>query len=175
LTTKPGRNEADGLSRAFASGAITGQAITPPRTINPREKGHEAVIQITTLRQFDRAKLRASAGKLTVSPSTLLRQYRVTNEEKGVTYRVDFYKASDGRKFATCECAGAQGGHVCKHMGAALPVHLEIMMTLESIEGMRERKAAARFFTPNPAFDPAPGKFTDPEGADADCDPANWQ
>jgi len=51
-------------------------------------------------------------------------------------------------------------------------------MTLEGIEGMREKKAAAsRFFTPNPAFDPepAPGKFTDPESADADCDPANWQ
>lgn len=136
------------------------------------------MIQITTLRQFDRAKLRASAGKLTVAPSSLLRQYRVTNEEKGVTYRVDFYKAADGRKYATCECAGAKGGHICKHMGAALPVHLEIMLTLEGIQDMRERKAtASRFFTKNPAFDPepAPGKFTDPEGADADCDPANWQ
>ena len=136
------------------------------------------MLQITSLRQFDRAKLRASAGKLTVSPSSLLRQYRVTNEEKGVTYRVDFFKSADGRKFATCECAGAKGGFVCKHMGAALPVHLEIMMTLEGIQKMKaEGPRGSRFFTPNPAFDPepAPGKFTDPEGADADCDPANWQ
>ena len=133
------------------------------------------MIQITSLRQFDRAKLRASAGKLTVAPSSLLRQYRVTNEEKNVTYRVDFYKAIDGRKFATCECLGAQGGHICKHMGAALPVHLEIMLTLEKIQGMKEARGASRFFTKNPAFDPEPDKWSDPESADADCDEANWQ
>ena len=134
------------------------------------------MIQITSLSQFNRAKLCASAGKLTVNQSTLLRQYRVTNEEKGVTYRVDFYKAIDGRKFANCECAGAKGGHICKHMGAALPVHLELMLTLERL-GQLKKVRGSRFFTPNPAFDPEPaaGKFTDPEGADADCDPANWQ
>lgn len=132
------------------------------------------MIQITSLKQFNRAKLRASAGKLTVAQSTLLRQYRVTNEEKGVTYRVDFYKAVDGRKYATCECAGAKAGFICKHMGAALPVHLELMLTLESLGQLKQR---ARPFTPNPAFDPEPaaGKFTDAENADADCDPINWQ
>ena len=134
------------------------------------------MIQITSLKQFDRAKLRASAGRLKVQPSSLLRQYRVTNEEKGVTYRVDFYRASGGCKFATCECAGAKAGFVCKHMGAALPMHLELMLTVEArAEKAEGRKAAAAFFTPNTAFDPAPGKFTDPESADADCDPANWQ
>jgi uncharacterized Zn finger protein len=133
------------------------------------------MIQITNLSQFNRAKLRASAGRLTATTSTVWRVYRVTNEEKGVTYRVSFWRDRAGRKWATCECAGAQGGHVCKHMGAALPMHLELMLT---VEGRAERKAKAGALPrlpPNPAFEPAPGKFTDPEGADADCDEANWQ
>lgn len=85
------------------------------------------MIQITSFNQFDRAAARAAAGNFTVAPSTLLRQYRVTNNDKGVTYRVDFYKASDGRKFVTCECAGGQSGGICKHAAAALPVHIQTM------------------------------------------------
>ena len=134
------------------------------------------MIQITNLSQFNRAKLRASAGKLTATTSTVWRVYRVTNEEKGVTYRVSFWRDRAGRKWTTCECAGAQAGFVCKHMGAALPMHLELMLTVEArAERAEGRKAAAAFFTPNPAFEPAPGKFTDPEDADADCDSINWQ
>jgi len=139
------------------------------------------MIQITNLRQFDRAKLRASVGQLTVTTSTVWRVYRVTNEEKGATYRVSFWRDRAGRRWAACDCLGAQGGHVCKHMGAALPTHLELMLAVEG----RERKAAEREagagtlprLTYNPASDaePAPGKFTDPGGADADCDPINWQ
>ncbi len=130
------------------------------------------MIFISNLRQFDRAKLRASVGKLTVTTSTVWRVYRVTNEEKNVTYRVSFWRDRDGRRWATCDCLGAQGGHVCKHMGAALPTHLELMLAVEAREGREaERKAGAAAlprFTPNPAFDE--------EDADlADCDPANWQ
>ena len=84
--------------------------------------------------QFARAAARVATSGLTVEPSTLLRQYRVTNNEKGVTYRVDVYRASDGRKFVTCECLGGQSGRVCKHMAAALPLHLQTM---------REHHAAA--------------------------------
>ena len=128
------------------------------------------MIQITALSQFNRAKLRASAGKLTVTTSTVWRVYRVTNEEKGVTYRVSFWRDRDGRKWATCECAGAQGGYVCKHMGAALPMHLELMLTAEArAEKAAERKATpAVFFQRNPAFD-------EPDADIPDCDEANWQ
>ena len=42
------------------------------------------MIQITNLSQFNRAKLRASAGKFTATTSTVWRVYRVRNEEKGV-------------------------------------------------------------------------------------------
>ena len=136
------------------------------------------MIQITALNQFNRAKLRASVGKLTVTTSTVWRVYRVTNEEKGVTYRVSFWRDRDGRRWATCDCLGAQGGHVCKHMGAALPTHLELMLAVEGREAAAERKGAAATLprvTYNPAFDPEPDKWSDPEGADLDCDAANWQ
>ena len=43
------------------------------------------MIQIANLSQFNRAKLRASAGKLNATTSTVWRVYRATNEEKGVT------------------------------------------------------------------------------------------
>ena len=59
------------------------------------------MIFINSLQQFDRAKLRASVGKLTVTTSTVWRVYRVTNEEKQVTYRVSFWRdrarAASGR------------------------------------------------------------------------------
>lgn len=75
--------------------------------------------------QFARAAARVATANLTVEPSTLLRQYRVKSGEN--VYRVDFYRAPDGRRFAHCECKGAQGGYVCKHMAAALPLHLTTM------------------------------------------------
>ena len=101
------------------------------------------MIEITSLSQFNRAKLRASAGKLTVRTSTIERVYRVTNEEKHVTYRVTFMRGADGRKFATCECAGGQGGYVCKHMGAALPLHLELVLAVEARERVQDATKAA--------------------------------
>ena len=101
------------------------------------------MIEITSLSQFNQAKLRASAGKLTVRTSTIERVYRVTNEEKGVTYRVTFMRGTDGRKFATCECAGGQEGYVCKHMGAALPLHLELVLAVEARERMQDAAKAA--------------------------------
>ena len=58
----------------------------------------------------------------------------------------------------------AQGGFVCKHMGAALPVHLEIMLALDGAEKMRAARPAKP--TPHPAFDDAD---------DPDLDINNWQ
>ena len=128
------------------------------------------MIQITSLSQFNRAKLRASAGKLTATTSTVWRVYRVTNEEKGVTYRVSFWRDRNGRKWATCECAGAQAGFVCKHMGAALPMHLELMLTVEARAEKAKSKGAGALprHTPNPAFD-------EPDADLPDCHESNWQ
>ena len=95
-----------------------------------------------------------------MTTSTVWRVYRVHNAEKSVTYRVSFWRDRDGRRWATCECPGAQGGHVCKHMGAALPTHLELMLAAEAREEKAaERRAGAAAIprrTYNPAFDVEP-------------------
>jgi hypothetical protein len=126
------------------------------------------MVEILNLSQFNRAKLRASAGRLTVTESTVDRQWRVRNEESGAVYRVTYMQGADGRKFATCECKGAQGGYVCKHMGVSLPLAVELALAVEARERLQAQGSALPRFTPNPAFDE--------EDADiADCDEANWQ
>lgn len=100
------------------------------------------MIEITSLSQFNRAKLRASAGKLKVTESTVDKQWRVTNEENGNVYRVTFMQGADGRKFATCECAGGQGGFVCKHMAVTLPLAVELALAVEARARVQAAKAA---------------------------------
>jgi hypothetical protein len=142
--------------------------IAAPKPSTTEAGGEATMILITNLSQFNKAKLRASAGKLTATTSTVWRVYRVTNEEKGVTYRVSFWRGRDGRRWTTCECAGGQAGFVCKHMGKAISLHLELMLT---VEGRAERKAAAAApprYTPNPAFDEEDANIPD-------ADAANWQ
>lgn len=90
------------------------------------------MVEITNLKQFNRAKLRASAAKLTVTESTVDKQWRVRNEENGNVYRVTYMRGADGRKFATCECKGGQAGYVCKHMAATLPSAVEVALMAEA-------------------------------------------
>jgi hypothetical protein len=49
------------------------------------------------------------------------------------------------------------------------------MLTVEARAGRKAAGITLPRQTPNPAFEPAPGKFTGPEDADADCDTINWQ
>jgi hypothetical protein len=111
------------------------------------------MIEITHLSQFNRAKLRASAGRLAVTESTVDRQWRVKNEESGAVYRVTFMQGADGRRFVTCECAGGQGGYVCKHMGKVLPLAIELQLAVEAREAFRKGAAALPRDVWNPAFD----------------------
>lgn len=135
------------------------------------------MIQINNFNeQFSRAAARAAAGQLTVEPSTLMRQYRVRNNEKGVTYRVDFFKTSDGRKFVTCECAGGQSGRICKHAAAALPVHLQTMRENHAAAVAAADKAFGDFEGVDAAAfmrQAEAGAFDDADDPDADIN--NWQ
>ena len=114
------------------------------------------MVEIVDLKQFNRAKLRASAGKLKVTESTVERQWRVTNEESGAVYRVTFMQGADGRRFVTCECGGGQGGYVCKHMGKVLPLAIELQLAVEAREAFRKGAAALPRNVWNPAFDAEP-------------------
>lgn len=112
------------------------------------------MVEIVDLKQFNRARLRASAGRFTVTDSTVDRQWRVKNEENGKTYRVTFMQGADGRRFASCECEGAQKGYTCKHMGLVLPMAVELALAVEARERIQAAAAALPRFTPNPAFEP---------------------
>ena len=113
------------------------------------------MVEITSLSQFNRAKLRASAGKLTVTESTVERQWRVHNEESRQTYRVTFMQGADGHRFVTCECKGGQAGYTCKHMGKVLPLAIELQLAVEAREAFRAAAALPRHVW-NPAFDAEP-------------------
>ena len=168
MKTKPGGNGAAGRKvKDSASGAITGKPKPPERATTAaalpgaggnrsnqnEERGENIMVEIVDLKQFNRAKLRASVGKLVVTESTVDRQWRVTNEENGKTYRVTFMKGADGRKFATCECEGGQGGYVCKHMGKCLPLALELALAVEARERLQAQGARLPRDDYNPAFD----------------------
>jgi hypothetical protein len=129
------------------------------------------VIEIRNINeQFTRASARAAAGNLTAEPSTLIRQYLVTNDETGAVYRVDFFRAHDGRRFVTCECAGGQGGHICKHAAMALPVHIRTMRASHAAARAAADKAFGDFVEVSPLM-PAEllGDFS---GLGDDDDPA---
>jgi hypothetical protein len=158
--------ETDRASRtAAASPYRTATEATETKTAT---EAKNIMVEILNLSQFNRAKLRASAGKLVVTESTVDRQWRVMNEENGNVYRVTFMQGADGRKFATCECAGGQGGYTCKHMAVTLPMAVELQLAVEARERIRAAIPALPRWTPNPAFD-------EPDADIADCDVANWQ
>ena len=52
-------------------------------------------------------------------------------------------RGADGRKYATRECAGGQGGYVCKHMALTLPLKVEPGLAVEARERMQAARAAA--------------------------------
>lgn len=52
------------------------------------------------------------------------RQFRVTSRATGAQYNVSFF-VRDGRRFGHCDCKGGER-HVCKHLAAALAVHVGI-------------------------------------------------
>ena len=81
------------------------------------------MIQINSTEQMQRAIERAREADLFVS-FIRFRQFRVTNRANGHTYNVNFFVCG-GRRFGHCDCKGGER-FVCKHLAAALAVHLGI-------------------------------------------------
>lgn len=81
------------------------------------------MIQINSQDQLASAIERAKAADLFVS-FVRFRQFRVTNRENGNTYNVNFF-VREGRRFGHCDCKGGER-FVCKHLAAALAVHVGI-------------------------------------------------
>jgi hypothetical protein len=82
------------------------------------------MIELRDAAQLSKATERAKAGNLFVQPSSLLRQYHVTNRDTGVMYVVDFFVRKDGKRYGHCTCLGGQNNRACKHLSAAAGYHV---------------------------------------------------
>lgn len=82
------------------------------------------MIEIKSAEQIEKAAGRAKAGKL-FARFVQFRQFVIVNRETGAEYNVNFFVRS-GRKFGHCDCKGGARGLVCKHLAAALAVHIGI-------------------------------------------------
>lgn len=82
------------------------------------------------------ARAKAEAKNLFVQKTKAVRQYRVTNRRKGVTYLVNFF-VQNRRKFALCNCKAGQRDLACKHVVAAAAFNMYLaengMLTKKSV------------------------------------------
>ena len=102
------------------------------------------MIELRSPTQLSKATERAKAGKLFVQPSSLFRQYHVTNRETGARYTVDFFvRKSDGARFGHCTCKAGQNHIACKHLSAAAGYHVARMAALREAERVAQMQQAA--------------------------------
>lgn len=80
------------------------------------------MLEIKSGEKMDKAIQRAKDAKLFVQ-ATGFREYRVTNRETGTAYTVNFFVAA-GKKYSECSCAAGINGQLCKHVAAALGLHV---------------------------------------------------
>jgi hypothetical protein len=102
------------------------------------------MIELRTAEQLSSATARAKAGNLFVQPSSLFRQYHVTNRDTGARYTVDFFiRKSDGKRFGHCTCLGGQNNRACKHLSAAAGYHVARMAARREAEQVAQMPVAA--------------------------------
>jgi hypothetical protein len=82
------------------------------------------MIELVSAEQLAKATERAKASHLLVQPTSIFRQYRVTNRDNGNTYTVNFFVRKDGKRFGGCTCKGGSAGYACKHLAAAAGYHV---------------------------------------------------
>jgi uncharacterized Zn finger protein len=85
------------------------------------------MIELRSTEQLASAIERAhrDAKNLSVQVTSTSRQYRVTNRAKGTTYTVDFF-LRNGKRLGHCSCKAGTNHIACKHVAAALGLHLYI-------------------------------------------------
>jgi uncharacterized Zn finger protein len=82
------------------------------------------MIELINADQLARATERAKTSNLFVQPSSIFRQYKVTNRANGNQYTVNFFVRKDGKRFGSCTCKGGAAGFACKHLAAAAGLHV---------------------------------------------------
>jgi hypothetical protein len=81
------------------------------------------MIQLVSADQLARATERAKAGNLFVQPTSIFRQYRVTNRDNGNQYVVNFF-VRDGKRYGQCTCKAGQNNIPCKHLSCAAALNV---------------------------------------------------
>jgi hypothetical protein len=97
--------------------------ITASRTADNLKTGDRKMIELVSAEQLVKAIERAKASNLYVQPTSLPRQYRVTNRDNGNQYTVDFF-VRDGRRYGQCSCKAGMRNLACKHLSAAAGYHV---------------------------------------------------
>jgi hypothetical protein len=82
------------------------------------------MIELVSADQLSKATERAKASNLLVQPTTVYRQYRITNRDNGNTYTVNFFVRKDGKRFGGCTCKAGERNLACKHLAAAAGLHV---------------------------------------------------
>src|SRR5215211_3473112 len=102
------------------------------------------MIELTSADQLAKATERARASNLLVQPTTIFRQYRVTNRDNGNQYVVNFFvRRSDGKRFGNCTCKAGQNNIACKHLSAAAACHVARMSARRAAERVAQLQQAA--------------------------------
>jgi hypothetical protein len=102
------------------------------------------MIELISAEQLSKATERAKAGNLFVRPSSIFRQYHVTNRDTGAKYTVDFFvRKSDGKRFGNCTCKAGQNNRACKHLSAAAAYHVARMAAQREAERIASMRRAA--------------------------------
>lgn len=83
------------------------------------------MIELISAEQLSKAIKRARAGRLFVQPTSIFRQYIVTNRETGAQYYVDFF-VRGGRRYGHCQCLAGENNQACKHLAAAAALHVAL-------------------------------------------------
>jgi hypothetical protein len=83
------------------------------------------MLELKSKEQLSKATERARKGRLFVQPTGLNRQYKVTNRETGAQYMVDFF-LRNGKRFGHCTCKGGMSNQACKHLSAAVALHVSL-------------------------------------------------
>jgi hypothetical protein len=102
------------------------------------------MIELVSADQLSKATERARASKLFVQPSSLFRQYHVTNRDTSARYTVDFFvRKSDRKRFGHCNCKAGMNNIACKHLSAAAGYHVARMMMQRDTERIASMPQAA--------------------------------
>lgn len=100
------------------------------------------MIELISAEQLGKATERAKAGNLFVQPTTLPRQYRVTNRDNGNQYTVDFFVRND-KRYGHCTCLGGQNNRACKHLSVAAGYHVMRMAAKREVARIVSMPVAA--------------------------------